>query len=134
MYKTLLIISIFFLSACDKRAQVVMYDKSLKTNKLKCLSFLPVNNTKLEQNLKKMYNFNNNCPNRLELDYKSGIKCNSSYNAPQKATTNFPSAYIKLEVKNGFSLKYSYYKDLTHKPDVSDLKDAFNQLKDDILK
>lgn len=130
------IFSIFIaliLSGCKNDAQVNFYDKSLKTDKLKCLSFTPQNNTKLEQKLKELYKFNNNCPNRLELSYKSGIVCNSSFNAPQKATTNFPNSYLKLEVKKGFNLAYSYYIDLNNKPTVSDIEEAFSRLKDDIL-
>jgi hypothetical protein len=135
MFKTLLILSaILFLTACDKKAQVVMYDKSLKNNKLKCLGLAYYSGSKLEQELKKLYKFSDNCPYKLELSYKAGIVCNSRYNVPQKVTSNFPTAYIKLEVTKGLGLEYSYYKDLTHKPDISDLKDAFNQLKDDILK
>lgn len=129
-----LLLLTLFISGCGKKAQVNFYDKSLKENKLKCLSFMPQNSTKLEQKLKTLYKFNNNCPNRLELSYKSGIVCNSSYNAPQKATTNFPNAYLKLEVKNGFKLQYSYYIDLTSKPTTSDIEEAFSRLKSDILK
>ena len=121
------------LSSCKNDAQVNFYDKSLKNSKLKCLSFNPQNNTTLEQKLKELYKFDNNCPNRLELSYKSGIVCNSSFNAAQKTTTNFPNSYLKLEVKKGFNLAYSYYIDLTQKPTLTDIEDAFNRLKDDIL-
>jgi len=121
------------LSSCDKDAQVTFYDKSLKNNKITCLSFIPKDNP-LDKELTKLYNFNQNCPYRLELSYKSNIVCNSPYNAPQKAITEFPNAFITLEVKKGFSLEYSYYKDLTHKPTIDDLKDGFERLKKDILK
>jgi hypothetical protein len=127
-------LTIFSLNGCKSDAQVNFYDKSLKNNKLNCLSFTPQNNTKLEQKLKSLYKFDPNCPNRLELSYKSNIVCNSSYNAPQKATSTFPNAYLKLEVKKGFNLEYSYYIDLTSKPTTSDIEDAFNRLKKDILK
>jgi len=133
-FKLLLLTFIaLLLSGCKSDAQVNFYDKSLKENKLKCLSFIPQNNTPLEQKLKSLYKFDNNCPNRLELSYKSGIVCNSSFNAAQKTTTNFPNSYLKLEVKKGFNLAYSYYIDLTDKPTTSDIKDAFSRLKEDIL-
>jgi len=121
------------LIGCDKDAEITFYDKSLKSNKISCLSFIPKDNP-LDKELTKLYNFNQNCPYRLELSYKSNIVCNSPYNAPQKATTEFPNAFITLEVKKGFSLEYSYYKDLTHKPTIDDLKDGFKKLKEDILK
>ncbi len=132
-YSLLLFITLFF-TACSKKEQVTFYDKSLKTKKLDCLSFEPTKNSKLEKKLKSLYKFNKSCKNRLTLSYKSKIVCNSPYNAPQKATTNFPSAYINLEVKRGFSMLYSYYIDLTHKPKVEDIEYGFNRLKSDILK
>ncbi len=118
---------------CEKDAEITFYDKNLKSNKISCLSFIP-KNSPLDKELSKLYNFNQKCPYRLELSYKSNIVCNSPYNAAQKATSEFPNAYITLEVKKGFSLEYSYYKDLTHKPTSNDLKEAFERLKEDILK
>ncbi len=122
-----------FLIGCDSDAQVNIYDKSLTTNRVKCLSYTPDSNSTLESKLGRLYKFNSNCPYKIKLSYKSGIKCNSSFNAVQKATSNFPTAYIKLEVYKGLTIKYSYYKDLTSKPNISDIDDAFNRLKDDIL-
>ncbi len=121
------------LSGCGREAEVNFYDKSLKEQSLECLQFNPKNNSNLEQNLEKLYHFNNRCKYNLELSYKSDIVCTSPYNAALKNTTNFPNAYIKLEVRNGMRLLYSYYKDLSHKPTVDDLKEAFERLKDDIL-
>jgi len=128
-----LIVCSILLIGCEKKAEITFYDKSLKSNKISCLSFIP-KDTLLDKELSKLYHFNQNCPYRLELSYKSNIVCNSPYNAPQKATSEFPNAFIALEVKKGFSLEYSYYKDLTHKPTIDDLKDGFKRLKKDILK
>ena len=123
-----------FLSACDNTSALInFYDKSLRNKKLKCLSYIPASNKNLDLELLKLYKFSKNCPYTLELFYKNNIVCNSPYNVPLKVNSNFPSAYIKLEVRKGFKLEYSYYKDLTHKANLSDLKDAFNRLKDDIL-
>ena len=124
---------IFLLSGCSDDAQVNYYDKSLKSNKLKCISYTPESNNTLDIELSKLYKFNKNCQNRLNLSYKSGIVCHSPYNVARKVNSNFPSAYITLEVRSGFKLRYSYYKDLTGKATISDLKDAFNRLKEDIL-
>ena len=124
---------IFLLSGCSDDAQVNYYDKSLKSNKLKCISYTPESNNTLDIELSKLYKFNKNCHNRLNLSYKSGIVCHSPYNVARKVNSNFPSAYITLEVRSGFKLRYSYYKDLTGKATISDLKDAFNRLKEDIL-
>ncbi len=123
----------FLISGCSDDAQINYYDKSLKTQKLKCISYTPESNNTLDLKLAKLYKFNKNCPNRLSLSYKSGIVCHSPYNVARKVNSNFPSAYITLEVRSGFKLRYSYYKDLTGKATINDLKDAFNRLKDDIL-
>ena len=123
-----------FFSACnDSSAFVNFYDKSLKDKRLKCISYIPASNKDLDLELLKLYKFSKKCPYTLELSYKNNIVCNSPYNVPQKVNSNFPSAYIKLEVRKGFKLEYSYYKDLTHKTNLSDLKEAFERLKDDIL-
>ena len=124
---------LFIISGCSDDAQVNYYDKSLKTQKLKCISYTPESNNTLDIELTKLYKFDSSCPNRLSLSYKSGIVCHSPYNVARKVNSNFPSAYITLEVRTGFKLRYSYYRDLTGKATISDLKDAFNRLKEDIL-
>ncbi len=128
-----IVIATILTSCNDSSVIVKFYDKSLKQKKLKCLSYTPSINDDLDKALSKLFKFSKNCPYRLELSYKNEISCNSPYNAPLKTNSNFPSAFITLEVKEGFKLKYSYYKDLTHKANLSDLKDAFKRLKDDIL-
>jgi hypothetical protein len=120
-----------FFSGCDDGAYVNFYDKN--RTKIDCLSYMPATKAKLDAKLAKLYSFDNNCRYKLKLEYSGGIVCNSSYNAPTKATTNFPSAYIRLEVKDGFKTFYSYYKDLTSNPDSDDLESAFERLQDDIL-
>ena len=124
---------LFILSGCSDNAQINYYDKSLKNKHLECISYIPESNNTLDLELAKLYKFNKNCQNRLNLSYKSGIVCHSPYNVVRKVNSNFPSAYITLEVRTEFKLRYSYYKDLTGKATISDLKDAFNKLKEDIL-
>ena len=131
--RAFLLISIFLITSCSDKAQITYYDKSLKNRKLKCSSFSPNREGELESFLKTLYKFDNNCPYKLTISYKSKIVCNSSFNAYRKTTTNFPSAYLNLEIKKGFNLEYSYYIDLTSKPTKRDIKRAFNRIKDDIL-
>ncbi len=124
----------FILSGCNNDdAKINYYDKSLKNKKLKCISYTPESNSILDLELSKLYKFSKNCPNKLTLSYKSNIVCHSPYNVARKVNSNFPSAYITLEVRTGFKLRYSYYRDLTGKATISNLKDAFNKLKEDIL-
>ncbi len=126
------ILFIAILSSCNK-AEITYYNKKLKSNKIACLSYSPKSRVLLDNSLESMYSFKSNCRYKLELSYKSDIVCNSPYNYSQKTTTNFPSAYLNLEVKKGFNLEYSYYIDLTQKPTVNDLKKAFDRLRVDIL-
>jgi hypothetical protein len=126
----LTVFSILSFTACDRDAQVNFYDKSIK--RLPCLSFT-AQDSKLDKELLKLYKFDKECRYKLYLEYKSDIVCNSSFNAPRKSFSNFPTAYIKLEVKDGFRLIYSYYKDLTDRPDRDDLKNGFLRLKSDLL-
>ncbi|NPA28165.1 MAG: hypothetical protein GXN91_03855 [Epsilonproteobacteria bacterium] len=121
--------SLFFIG-CDKKEPIVTYDKNAS---ISCLSFFP-KEKELEKELLSLYNFDKGCKYRLNLEYKSDIVCNSGYNAATKTFSNFPSAFIKLEVKDGFRVIYSYYKDLNSKPTKSDLKEAFSRLQKDILK
>ncbi len=126
-------IAVVLFTACSKKAEVNFYDKSLKKHPLHCLQFTPNQYTELERSLEKLYHFQKKCKNTLELSFKSNIICKSPYNAAMKSTSNFPNAYLKLEVRNGFKLLYSYYIDLLHKPTKEDLKEGFERLKDDIL-
>jgi len=122
-----------FLSACDSDAIININDKNLKSHPLKCLAFIPKNNSELERSLKQLYLFDKRCRYKLELSYKSSILCNSPYNIPLKTTSNFPTAYLELDVRDGMKILYSYYRDLTDKPTVDELKEAFEHLRDDIL-
>jgi hypothetical protein len=130
VYKFFVIFIALLFGGCKDNVYV---NNNLK-DKINCLSYIPVSKNSLDLGLLKLYKFNSNCPYKLNLEYKDSIACNSSFNAPTKATTAFPNSYIKLEVKNGFKIVYSYYKDLTSKPDLDDLEDAFDRLKEDILK
>jgi hypothetical protein len=140
MHLKVIVLSVFSLiialtfNSCSDNSQRTFYDKKLKQQKLNCLKFIPKKDDKLEQYLSTLYHFDKNCKYLLTLSYKSDIVCHSTYNVPQKVNLAFPSAFINLEVRNGMNLEYSYYKDLTHQADKDDVKDAFEALKDDILK
>jgi len=129
-----LLFALVLLNSCSNNAQRTFYDKTLKTNKLTCLSFAKKDNSNLEKELEKLYKFDKNCPYTLQISYSSDIVCHSTYNVPQKVNSSFPSAFLTLEVRKGFNIEYSYYIDLTSNPTTSDLKDAFETLKSDILK
>jgi len=129
-----LLFALMLLNSCSDNAQRTFYDKTLKTNKLICLNLEKKDNSKLENALEKFYKFDKNCPYTLKISYNSGIVCHSTYNVPQKVNSSFPSAFLTLSVRKGLDIKYSYYIDLTANPTVSDLKEAFETLKSDVLK
>jgi len=134
LYKTLLgAAAVLLLNACNDKSIVTVYDKSVTKTPVKCLSLQSVpEDKKMREILLKRYPFKAGCPQRLSVSYKSGIVCNSAYNAPQKALSNFPNSYLNMEIRKGLSLQYSYYIDLDHKPDAADIEKGFEQIKDDL--
>ncbi len=121
------------LTACGEHPIVRFYDKNLTKTTLPCLAlsvFPP--DEKASKTIKSLYKFKKSCPYTLHLSTKEGIICHSFGNAPKKAMSNFPSAYLRLDLNRGTTLLYSYYVDLTHEPNSSDIKDAFERFEDDI--
>lgn len=132
--KTLfLFVALLLLTACNDKSIVTVYDKSIIKTPVKCLSLQIVPEDKgMRETLVSLYQFKEGCQQRLSVSYKNGIVCNSAYNAPQKALSNFPNSYLNMEIRQGFSLQYSYYIDLDHKPDEGDIKKGFGRIKDDL--
>jgi len=121
-------------SGCkDSNAQVNIYDSNITKEKIPCLSlrvFPP--NSDIKKSMQRLYPFKSNCPYSLDISYSNGIVCNSNANAPQKTLSQFPSSYLRFEIRKGIRLLYSYYLDLTHSVDSGDLEDTFDRLKSDI--
>ncbi len=133
MLKYFSIIAILLLAGCQKDATVTIYDKQVTRTPINCLALRVVpENKEITQTLRSLYRFDPACKQRLEVSYKSGIVCNSPYNAPQKTLSTFPSSYLNMEIRKGFMLQYSYYVDLDHKPDASDVKEGFERIESDL--
>ncbi len=131
-YLSISLISIS-ISGCGEHPLVKIYDKNITKTTLPCLAlsvFPP--DKEASKTIKKLYRFKKSCPYTLHISTKEGIICHSSGNAPQKAMSNFPSAYLRLELNKGTKLIYTYYVDLTHEADSSDIEDAFERFSDDI--
>jgi len=128
-----LLLCIFAFSACDDKAVVTVYDKSVIKTPIHCLSLRIVPE---ERNIRKAlelyYPFKRGCPQRLEVSYKSGIVCNSPYNAPKKTLSCFPNSYLTMEVRRGLKLQYSYYIDLDHKPGITEIEKGFERIRSDL--
>lgn len=118
---------------CGEDAQVTLYDTTVKAHPPHCLKldiFPP--DPAIEKTARGLYPFADSCPFQLSLSYKNGIRCNSNANAPRKTLSNFPSAYLRLELRKGMKLFYSYYRDLTHPVEADDLKEAFRRFREDV--
>ena len=90
-------------------------------------------NKMIEETMQHLYDFDPSCPLRLEISYKNGITCNSTFNIQTKSINGFPSSYLNMELKKGFSLKYSYYVDLTDDVTAEDIEDGFERMKEDLI-
>ena len=127
----LIIISVLILTACDD-GDVFIQDKSILEKKIKCLELIifPPNDM-IENSLKKLYHFKQDCRYKLIVSYKSSIICNSNQNADKKAI-GLPKSYLRLEIKKDTKLYYTYYKDLKDNLDTKDIKNGFDIIKSDL--
>ncbi len=124
---------LFVVSACGRDdTYVKIYDRNLTKTPPGCLRLDPLTmNPGVAETLKKLYPFTTHCPYRLSVTTEERIRCNSNANAPEKTLSNFPSAFVRLELYRGTHLLYSYYRDLTHKADADDLESAFERFEKD---
>ena len=125
---------LLLLTACEeKRKPVISVDTNVQLP-LSCLKLSPLENEKkFDATLKKCYTFKANCPHQLTLSYKKDIVCNSGYNASGQSLGKFPRSFLKLEVRKGFTVEYSYYIDLLDNVESDDVEEGFARLKKDIL-
>ncbi len=118
---------LLLLTACSDDATIKKSKEDLKdVNCMRLVVFPP--DKFLSETMKQLYNFDDNCSYKLSVSQKSGITCNSNQNADKKILANFPSGYIRLELTKGSKTIFSYYRDLTHKADEEDVKEAFTSL------
>ena len=87
---------------------------------------------KIIETMRGLYDFDDKCPLKLEISYREGIHCNSNQNADKKALSNFPQSYLRMELRTGLKLQYSYYIDLSENVDTKALKNGFKRIKKDL--
>ena len=131
---SLILFGTFMLTACNDDAITHVYHKEITKTPLTCmkLNVFP-KDKQISDILKKQYTFSQTCAYSLDVSYKSDIKCNSSYNADRKALSHFPTSYLKMELRKGLSVQYSYYIDLDHKANRDDLIEGFHHLQSDLI-
>ena len=137
MYNTLkklllLLALLLLLSACEDKAIVKIHNKKILDTKIECMNLLvfPPDEA-IEKTLHSFYNFKKECPLTLHVSYKSSIVCNSTHNVSRKAV-GMPSGYLRLEIKEGTQLFYSYYVDLDELLGAKQLEEGFTRLERDV--
>ena len=126
--------TLLFLTACEEKRKPVIFTDANMQLPLSCLKLNPLENEKkFDATLKKLYTFQVNCPHKLTLSYKKDIVCNSGYNASGQSLGKFPKSFLKLEVRKGLRVEYSYYIDLLDNVESDDVEEGFARLKKDIL-
>ena len=130
---TMILASLLLFSGCDDKSIVKVYNKKIAQTPITCiqLSVSPPDEM-ISQVLKAHYDFHNDCDLTLTISHKSGIKCNSSYNIATKTLSSFPTAFLKMELRRGMDLQYSYYIDLNQKADKEDIEKGWERIKEDI--
>ena len=126
--RLLLVLPLFLLLGCNEKEYINIKDKNLTKSPLPCLGLAPLNPAWANRELSSLYHFNKSCEYKIAIETKGGIHCNSTFNVPQKVNSNFPSAYLRLELKRGMESPFSYYVDLTSAPTASDIDRAFEAM------
>ena len=124
---------LFFLTACQDKSIVKIYEKNLEHTNVTCLRlvvFPP--DEKTQTILESIYSFSEECTVTLTVSQKAKIVCNSNQNAAKKTMSNFPSSYLRMDIKSENRPLYSYYVDLLDKADKGDLLDALSRVREDL--
>ncbi len=129
----LLFFTLIFFTGCSDSAMVSIIDEKITQGRVSCLRLVVFPPDKMiESTLKELYDFNKRCDLKLEVSKKDGISCNSNQNTQKKALSNFPSSYLKMQIRQKKSLKYSYYIDLEDAVRSSDVQQGFERIKKDL--
>jgi len=124
------ILAIISVGCGDDGSIVVIKDDNITHNTPPCLSLeIYPYSTGFEKVVKKSVSIEKNCRYRMQISTAESIHCNSSFNAPLKSTSNFPNAYLRIELRRGMDILATYYKDFTSPPDEDDLKKALQKLR-----
>ncbi len=125
---------VILLNSCEgKDPYVKIYDNNLTQNPPPCLALrLFPSDPATKRILTRLYKFDSKCPYTLSVSSKAQILCRQGANAASKATSNFPSAYLRMELQRGMRVLYSYYIDLNQEPTPSQIEAAFARMSRDI--
>jgi len=134
MQKILFLFVLFGLTSCTEKPKANI---RMAKNLVHPIACMKLNSIGIEKEflstLEKLYSFDESCTMVLSVSYKKDIVCNSSYNSVAKSTGKFPKSFLKLELRKGLDVMYSYYIDLLDNVESTDVHDGFSRLKNDIL-
>jgi hypothetical protein len=131
---TLNFIALTFFVSCEEKAKPKVTINSDLLLPVSCMKLNIFGSDKeLVDSLKKLYAFDDACTLTLTLSSKKDIVCNSTNNMMSKNMGKFPKSFIKIELREGMKLQYSYYVDLFSNVDEDDVEEGFERLKKDLL-
>ena len=134
MKKYLYLIPLIFFIACEEKAKPIVIISSNLERPISCMKLNSlIEDKKLLSHLEKLYTFDDSCTLTLTLSSKKDIVCNSTNNIMSKNMGKFPKSFVKLELREGMKLLYSYYVDLYSNVDEDDVEEGFERLKKDLL-
>lgn len=131
----LLLISILFLAGCEEKMKPVVTINPKLILPISCMNLNRITlDPEITEQLNALYPFDETCPLTLSVSYKKDIVCNSTQNIQMKNMGKFPKSYLKLELREGLEMEYTYYVDLYSNIDKDDIEEGFAHLKKDLLK
>ena len=139
MKKYLYLIFLILFTACEEKAKPSVIVNSDLKRPISCMKLdkvvddQSIDDKVLLNHLEKLYAFDDNCSLILTLSSKKDIVCNSTNNMMSKNMGKFPKSFVKLELRKGMRVEYSYYVDLYSNVDEEDVEEGFRKLKKDLL-
>ena len=134
MKKYLYLFAILFLIGCEERSVANVTIGSKLSLPIRCLRLNALSDeNRLTKRLKELYSFDEKCDLTLTLSSKKDIVCNSPQNVMLKTSGKFPKSYLKMVVRRGMQIEYSYYIDLYSNVDEDDVEEGFERLKQDLI-
>ena len=131
---TLTFSTLIFFVACEEKAKPKVTIDSDLALPITCMKLNILGDDKvLVNSLNNLYTFDKHCSLTLTLSSKKDIVCNSTVNMMSKNMGKYPKSFVKLELREGMKIKYSYYLDLYSNVDEDDVEEGFEQLKKDLL-
>ena len=131
---SLFLLPLLLFTACEEKTKPLVTIKENLSVPIECMRFDTLNVEKdVRTQLKELYAFDQSCNLVLTVSYKKDIVCNSTQNVHMKNVGKFPKSYLKLELRRGLEMQYSYYIDLYSNVDDDDIEEAFARLRQDLI-